>query len=404
VDIVRRDPTMMMSSSINPHATHYRGVHGWATSLALHCLAGGLIFFMTERLTLAPAPELFTWNVVVQASPSPDNVKPAQAEPEVATPPSPQVTQTQPTPIEHTVAHVPVVQRSQPHVRPQPVMREEVQETRPVERPSRNVIEQAVRTPSPTVMERRTEPVNRPVEPVNEEPVVEMVSPQLFETPVERAPAQNAAPTEESLPAQHAEVVRADSRHVTENHPVVHDVRSVAEPEPVIEQTVSAQEAVPSQSSPVMAKETPQSIEKNPIEQRIVTERSSTVVHEENVIRAQTETAKLQPSVNRPTAQAFPTPQADYGWLVEALRSKVQELKRYPAIARMNNGEGRVVLRAVIKDNGEVAELEVAESSGHAALDAAALEAMRRASPLKLPHRLGRSHVVLHVPIRYHLR
>jgi protein TonB len=395
---------MMMSSSISPHSTHYRGFHGWATSLALHGLAAGLIFLMTERLTLAPAPEPFTWNVVVQASPSPDNVKPSQADPEIATPPSPPDTQTQPTPIENTAAHVPVVQRSQPHVRPQPAMRKQVQEMRPVERASHNVIEQAIRTPSPTVMERRTEPVNRPVEPMNEAPIVETVSPQLVERPIERAPAQNAAPIEESLPAQHAEVVRTDSRHVTEDHPVVHDVRPVAEPEPVIEQTVSAQEAVPSQSSPVMAKETAQSIEKNPIEQRIVTERSSTVVHEENAIRAQTETAKLQPSVNRPTAQAFPTPQADYGWLVEALRSKVQELKRYPAIARMNNWEGRVVLRAVIKDNGEVAELEVAESSGHAALDAAALEAMRRASPLKLPHRLGRSHVVLHVPIRYHLR
>jgi periplasmic protein TonB len=394
----------MMPSSISQPSAHYRGVHGWATSLALHGLAGSLMFLMTERLTLAPAPEPFTWNVVMQASPSPDSAKTAEAEPEIVTPPTPPVTQTRPTPTQNTAAHVPVVQRSQPHVRPQPVMREEIQETRPVERASRNLIEQAIRTPSPTVMERRTGPVNRPIEPMNDATVVETISPQLVERPVERAPAQNAAPIEESLPARHAEVVRTDSRHVTEDHPVVHDVHPVAEPEPVIEQTVSAQEAVPSQSSPVMAKETAQSIEKNPIEQRIVTERSSTVVHEENVIRAQTETAKLQPSVNRPTAQAFPTPQADYGWLVEALRSKVQELKRYPAIARMNNWEGKVVLRAVIKDNGEVAELEVAESSGHAALDAAALEAMRRASPLKLPHTLGRSHVVLHVPIRYHLR
>jgi periplasmic protein TonB len=394
----------MMLSSIPIPPEHYRRFHGWAASLALHALAGGLIFLMTYRLTLTPAPEPFTWNVVVQASPSSNNTETAQTEPELATPPSSPVTKRRTTPTQNTTAHVPVVQQSQQHVRPQPVMREEVQETRPVERASRNLIEQAVRTPSPTVMERRMEPVNRPVEPMNEAPVVETVSPQLVERPFERAPAQNAAPIEESLPAQHVEVVRADSRHVTEDHPVVHDVRPAAEPEPVIEQVVSAQEALPSQSSPVMAKETVKSIENTPVEQRIVTERRSTAVHEENVPRAGTEIAKVQPSLNQPAAQARPTPQADYGWLEEALRSKVQELKRYPSIARMNNWEGRVVLRAVIKDNGEVAELEVAESSGHAVLDAAAIEAMKRASPLKLPHPLGRSYVVLHVPIRYHLR
>src|SRR5687768_3346830 len=117
---------MMMSSLINPHSTHYRRFHGWATSLALHGLAAGLIFLMTERLTLAPAPEPFTWNVVVQASPSPDSAETAEAEPEIVTPPSPPVTQTGPTPTQNTAAHVPVVQRSQPHVRPQPVMREEI--------------------------------------------------------------------------------------------------------------------------------------------------------------------------------------------------------------------------------------------------------------------------------------
>jgi protein TonB len=394
----------MISSSVTSPPERYRRFHGWATSLALHGLAGSLIFVMTDRLTLAPTPEPFTWNVAVQSSPSPDRTEAAQAEPEIATPPSPPVTKTRPTPMQNAAADAPVIQRSQPHVRPQPVIREEVQETRPVESATRNLIEQTVRAPSPTLVERRTEPLNRPVEPMNEAPVVETVSPQLLERPVERGPAQNASPVEEILPAQRAGIVRADSPHVTEDHQVVHDVRPVAEREAVIEQVVSPPEAVPSQSSPVVAKEVPKSIETTPVEQRIVTERTSTAAHEENTVRATTEIAKLQPSFNNPTAQAFPTPQADYGWLVEALRSKVQELKRYPAIARMNNWEGRVVLRAVIKDNGEVAELEVAESSGHAALDAAALEAMRRASPLKLPHPLGRSHVVLHVPIRYHLR
>jgi periplasmic protein TonB len=394
----------MMLSSIPIPPEHYRRFHGWAASLALHALAGGLIFLMTYRLTLTPAPEPFTWNVVVQASPSSNTTETAQTEPELATPPSPSVTRAQPTPTKDTTAHVPVVQRSQPRVDPQPVIREQVQETRPVEHSTSNVVEQqTVRTPAPALVERRTESLNRQVEPMHEAPVVETVSSQLVERPVEQTPAQHAPPVEEIPRVQHAETVRAHPSHVTEDHPVVHDVSPVAERGPVIEHVVSSREAVPLQSSSVVAGEIVKSMESTAVEPRIMTERASPPVHEERPIQTATEIAKLQPSFKAP-GQAFPTPQADYGWLVEALRSKVQELKRYPSIARMNNWEGRVVLRAVIKDNGEVAELEVAESSGHAVLDAAAIEAMKRASPLKLPHPLGRSYVVLHVPIRYHLR
>jgi periplasmic protein TonB len=396
----------MMSSSVPLPPEYYRRFHGWATSVAIHMLAGGLIFLMADRLTLAPAPEPFTWNVVVQASPSSATPKTTQAEPELATPSSPPITKSQPTPTRDTAAHVSVVQRSQPRVDPQPVIREQIQETRPVEHSTPNVIEQqTVRTPSPTLVERRTEPLNRPVEPMHEVPIVETVSSQLVERPIEQAPAQNNVPPVEEIPrVQQAETVHAHSSHVTEDHPVIHDVSPVAEREPVIDHVVSSRETVPSQSSPVVTREIAKSMETTEVEPRVLTERSSTPVHEESPIQAATEIARLQPSFSKAPGQAFPAPQADYGWLVEALRSKVQELKRYPSIARMNNWEGRVVLRAVIKDNGELAELEIAESSGHAALDAAAIEAMKRASPLKLPHPLGRSHVVLHVPIRYHLR
>ena len=389
-----------MSSSITSASEHYCRFHGWATSLAIHSLAGGLILLMADRLTPPRTPEPFRWNVVVQASPSSDSTATAPAEPKVAPPPSPPVANTRLVPTRNT-AHVPAVQQSLPRLDLQPVIREQAEETRPVEYSTRNVIEQAVRTPSPTVVERRAEPQNRPVERKNQMPMVETVPSHLIERPVERTPAQDAPTKEEIPPAQHAEI---DSSHATETHPVVHDIGRLAEREAVIEQVVSLPEAVPSQSSPVMTKELVKSIESTPVEPRIVTEQNSTPLHEENTLRATTEIAKLQPSLNKPTPQAFATPQADYGWLVQVLRSKVQELKRYPAIARMNNWEGRVVLRAVIKDNGEVAQLDVAESSGHAALDSAALDAMRRASPLKLPHPLGRSHVVLYVPIRYHLR
>lgn len=50
----------------------------------------------------------------------------------------------------------------------------------------------------------------------------------------------------------------------------------------------------------------------------------------------------------------------------------------YPAEARREGREGAVVLRIHVADSGRVLRVEVARSSGHAALDNAAAEAVRR--------------------------
>ena len=94
---------------------------------------------------------------------------------------------------------------------------------------------------------------------------------------------------------------------------------------------------------------------------------------------------------------------ADYGWLAEALWSRVEQLKRYPHLARMNRWEGRVVLRVVIQEDGHLLDLAVSESSGHSVLDQDALEVLKLASPLTLKHPLGKPQVVVQVPISYRL-
>lgn len=94
----------------------------------------------------------------------------------------------------------------------------------------------------------------------------------------------------------------------------------------------------------------------------------------------------------------------DYGWLAGAIRTRVEQLKHYPHIARANRWEGRVVLRAVISEDGQLVDLKVAESSGHSVLDEAALEVLKKAAPLTLPQPLGRPQVVVQVPISYRLR
>jgi periplasmic protein TonB len=95
--------------------------------------------------------------------------------------------------------------------------------------------------------------------------------------------------------------------------------------------------------------------------------------------------------------------QTDYGWLRNALWGRIEELKRYPSEARTNHWEGKVVVEVVIRDDGEVVGIKISESSGRAILDQEALTVMRRASPLKLKHSLGRPSVTLLVPISYKL-
>jgi protein TonB len=95
--------------------------------------------------------------------------------------------------------------------------------------------------------------------------------------------------------------------------------------------------------------------------------------------------------------------QADYGWLGDMVRKRIEELKHYPRIARENHWEGRVVVQAVIKADGTVGDLSVAESSGHALLDQEALVVMRKASPLALKHQLEKAQITILIPISYRL-
>lgn len=109
-------------------------------------------------------------------------------------------------------------------------------------------------------------------------------------------------------------------------------------------------------------------------------------------------------SVQTVPVRSMPAPQRDYGWLAETLRNRIEELKRYPAMARINNWQGKVVLKFVVTADGTVENLEVVQSSGHAVLDEAAMETIRRASPLPLKHELGKPRVTFQFPISYTLR
>jgi periplasmic protein TonB len=93
----------------------------------------------------------------------------------------------------------------------------------------------------------------------------------------------------------------------------------------------------------------------------------------------------------------------DYGWLSEAIVRRVEELKRYPASARLDRAEGKAVVKAVINEDGSLGEVEVVQSSGYPALDKAAVETMRQAAPFHLPLPLGQPRMTIKIPMSYRL-
>lgn len=97
------------------------------------------------------------------------------------------------------------------------------------------------------------------------------------------------------------------------------------------------------------------------------------------------------------------TARQDYGWLTDIILRRVDQLKQYPPEARLEQAQGRVVVKIVIREDGSVAEAEIAKSSGFPTLDQAALDVLRHAGPIALSRPLGRSSLTIKIPINYSL-
>ena len=220
---------------------------------------------------------------------------------------------------------------------------------------------------SPTPSESQpTEPVVQlPPSPVKPSPPVRQTKPTIVEQPLPRAPQEVTVPVETTQ--------------------MVKDV--VTNAEPVMEYA-----AVESTDQPVVA---PQAVVAEPVESS------------DRPMIEQARMVSTAPTFEHRMVQYRPVrhreTRTDYGWLRDLLWKRIEELKHYPRLARENHWEGRVVVQAVIKADGTVGDLSVAESSGHALLDQDALVVMRKASPLTLVHQLERAQITILVPISYRL-
>jgi periplasmic protein TonB len=209
------------------------------------------------------------------------------------------------------------------------------------------------------------------------EPVVQPPPPTVKPNP----PVRQAKPVIAEQPLAHQEVAVP-----VETTQVVNDV--VTNAEPVMEyaavtSTESEPVTVPSvPETPVESSEQPR------IEERVPVESSAPHIEHRLVEHRQV--------LHRET-------RADFGWLRDTLWGRIEELKRYPVLARMNHWEGKVVVSAVIRDDGEVMGVQIAETSGRTVLDEEAMAVMKKASPLRLKHPLGQRQITILIPINYRL-
>ena len=369
-------------------------VSGWLISLMGHAAIVGAAILMMTDLRLANQPEPFRWQVSVTQPPAPQSAEvPSPPEPnpapaqKITDPPKP--VRKPPTPTDRRVEQMQHVTQAVQAVTP--VTHQEVRKVEPVVHQERA---RAEAMQSEASIMREMESVNRSAE-------TRLVSASAV-----------SAPVTESVVTQSQQAVADASSVVT--HEVVERADS-----PVTEQTAISETAVT--TLPAQVHESgPVPLETAEVQQRPLTESSlsrpaiesvpvetatvQTPAIESSVAQQTPRTPIQHASIQNPAVQSMPAAKADYSWLLEALWSRVEQLKRYPYLARTNRWEGLVVLRAVINQDGQLLDLKVAESSGHAVLDQDAMDVMRRSCPLHLKHPLGKPQVELRVPISYKLR
>lgn len=325
----------------------------WAFSMTTHGLLVGLAMVLVTELP-PPPPPTFRWDVAVVQSPPPA-AEPAPPPPvETPPPPTPQPA-TPPTPKQVR----PV--KAQPIVRPvkaipevQPVQQvQQVQQMQPVQESMPVQTAQAIQQ----VIQAVQEPVETVVEPVQ----------AMMRT---EAAVEQVAVVEQQTPA-------------VQQTPTAAPVMRQAEPVTQLATVVSDAPAVEAAPAPV---EAPQQVE-----QAIIQRPVETLQHR---------------VVQKRTVQSRPEERPDYGWLSQALWSSVDQRKRYPAEAKRNHWQGRVILRLTLEQRGaavHLLDLVLEESSGHTVLDRHTLDMVRNAFPMQVKHQLAQSKLQVDLPFSYHM-
>jgi protein TonB len=251
-------------------------------------------------------------------------------------------------------------------------------------------------------LQKPASPMPRKVEPrrVERTPVAQRPTESVEQAVREAEPLERQAQVQTRTAEQARESLHETGDPIIRQAQASHMAASRTVPSPMATPTVMA-------SSEDAATQQVQTVAK-PQAQQAVVQPQAHIVQDADNAHDVVPTAHAAPLVQHVpirerVLRALPHTQADYGWLRDSILARIQQLKRYPSRAKMHDWEGKVVVQAVIREDGSIVDLLVAESSGHEVLDQDALLVVKTASPLTLKHPLGKTQVPILVPISYRL-
>ena len=230
-----------------------------------------------------------------------------------------------------------------------------------------------------------TQPVQPTASPPNQVPALSVPSTTSVPSPH----------VQQTAPAQTLPSPRPLAQLTTPSQSVAHTTQPA---EPIKHETVAPM--VAEATSIMKPAEAPMAVSAESAAQTVPSSAPSAIL--EQTAQSDQAPAPTQMAAISPAPTNAPT-KLDYGWLSEAILRRVEELKRYPASARVDRAEGKVVVKAVIDEDGNIGEVEVFQSSGHPSLDKAAIETLRQAAPFHLPRPLGQPRMTIKIPMSYRL-
>lgn len=94
-------------------------------------------------------------------------------------------------------------------------------------------------------------------------------------------------------------------------------------------------------------------------------------------------------------------PPADYSWLQRAIFQRLEELKRSSRPSLDDSRTLKVLVKAIVSNEGHLMDTEVVKSSGLDRIDKEAVALVQRAFPIQLDRALDRQRIVMRIPITY---
>ncbi len=277
---------------------------------------------------------------------------------------------------------------------------------------------ESMEVPSELPPTETTEPETTPVETVTSEVIEEVAPPETEMTqaePVETEPL-------DSVETERLETAEPESMEPVETEPVEPDTTTPDRaPQETVEEVIpdlveaplpEVAMALPTPKPDIVEAEpepkpAPKPFAKKPVEKKPAPEKP--VRKEAKKKPAQPAAAAAQASANdapkkaapRPTEGAKSSGESPARWQ-SRVNAHLNRFKRYPAGERET---GQAAVRFSIDASGRVLSAALARSSGNAALDRAAVEMVRRASPVPAPPpAIAKSRMSLTVPVRFSRR